>query len=145
MSVSAKALYACIAMLELAEHHGNADALVQVKTIADTHNISQRFLVQILLQLKAHGLVRSARGAAGGYQLAQLPENISMSDVIHAIDQEEPATPSALKKLRPSMVVQAVASVLQDVDSRQRQLLRDTSLAELVRRAETGSILSYQI
>ncbi len=98
MRVSAKAQYACIAMLELAAHHGDQHALVQVKTIADTHGISQRFLVQILLQLKAAGLVRSARGAAGGYQLARPPETVTLADVIHAIDQAEPATPSALRR-----------------------------------------------
>ena len=145
MRVSAKAQYACIAMLELAAHHGDPNALVQVKSIADTHGISQRFLVHILWQLKAHGLVRSARGAAGGYQLARTPEAISLADVIHAIDQAEPATPSALSALRPSVAVQAVASVLQEVDARERQLLKETSLAELVRRTESGGILSYQI
>lgn len=145
MRVSAKAQYACIAMLELAGHHGDPNALVQVKNIAETHAISQRFLVQILLQLKAHGLVRSSRGAAGGYQLARPPENISLADVIHAIDQAEPATPSALSTLTPSVAVQAVASVLQEVDAQERQLLRGMSLAELVRRTEQGNILTYQI
>src|SRR5437763_14626229 len=145
MRVSHKARYACIAMLELAASYGDPGALVQIKNIAETHGISQRFLVQILLQLKAHGLVRSARGAAGGYQLARPPEGISLADVIYAIDQAEPATPSALSDLKPSVAVQAVASVLQAVDARERQLLKETSLAELVRRTVQGSILSYQI
>src|SRR4051794_40053647 len=129
MRVSAKAQYACIAMLELAGHHGDPNALVQVKSIADLHGISQRFLVQILLQLKAHGLVRSSRGAAGGYQLARPPEGISLADVIHAIDQAEPATPSALSALRPSVAVQAGASRLQDGDAPERQVLQGASPA----------------
>src|SRR3954452_2650858 len=128
MRVSAKAQYACIAILELAAHHGDPNALVQVKNIADTHGISQRFLVQILLQLKAHGLVRSARGAAGGYRLARAPPAISLADVIHAIDQAEPPTPSALSALRPSLAVQVVASVLQEIDAKERQMLQQTSL-----------------
>ena len=78
MRVSAKAQYACIAMLELAGNYQEPQ-LLQVKTIADTHGISPRFLVQILLQLKVHGLVRSVRGASGGYQLARSPEEIALS------------------------------------------------------------------
>ena len=58
MRVSAKAQYACIAMLELASNYQEPQ-LLQVKSIAESHGISPRFLVQILLQLKVHGLVRS--------------------------------------------------------------------------------------
>src|SRR3954452_14365815 len=68
MRVSAKAEYACIAMLELAANYGDSQP-VRVKSIADHHGIPQRFLVQILLQLKGAGYVTSTRGAAGGYQL----------------------------------------------------------------------------
>src|SRR5262249_40732103 len=85
MRVSAKAEYACIAMLELAANQAEHRP-VRVKNIADAHDIPQRFLVQILLQLKGAGLVESTRGASGGYQLAKPPEKISLGSVIHAID-----------------------------------------------------------
>src|SRR5207248_651097 len=58
--VSAKADYACIAMVELASRY-RAGQPVQIKNIAEAHNISPRFLVQILLQLKGAGLVASSR------------------------------------------------------------------------------------
>ena len=58
MRVSAKAEYACIAMLELAAHY-RRNVPVRVKAVADAHGIPQRFLVQILLQLKGSGLVNS--------------------------------------------------------------------------------------
>src|SRR5947209_11234762 len=73
MRVSAKAEYACVAVLELAANYGDAQP-VRVKTIADAHGISLRFLVQILLQLKGAGLVVSTRGASGGYHLTRPPE-----------------------------------------------------------------------
>ena len=60
MRISAKAEYACIAMIELATSHGEPQP-VRIKTIADNHGIPQRFLVQILLQLKGAGLVVSVR------------------------------------------------------------------------------------
>lgn len=144
MRISAKAQYACIAMMELAG--GERDPqVVQVKTIAEVHGISQRFLVQILLQLKVHGLVRSIRGAAGGYQLARRPENISLADIIHAIDHATPAVPSALTALRRTPAVHAVSSVLQEIDARERQMLDEITLADVVRRAEPSGAASYQI
>src|SRR5262249_35695574 len=95
MRISAKAEYACVAMLELAANHGKPQPL-RIKTIADYQGIPQRFLVQILLQLKTAGLVVSVRGAAGGYQLARSPESISLADVINAIDDSALAPRTSL-------------------------------------------------
>src|SRR5881398_3290419 len=85
---SAKAEYACIAMLELAVRYGDP-APVRLKAIADAHEIPDRFLVQILLQLKGSGLVVSARGAAGGYLLARAPDQISVGDIVSVIDRHD--------------------------------------------------------
>jgi Rrf2 family protein len=85
MRISAKAEYACVAMLELARNYNEAQPL-RIKAIADSQGIPPRFLVQILLQLKAAGLVVSARGAAGGYQLSRPPTNITLAEVIKAIE-----------------------------------------------------------
>ena len=143
MRVSAKAQYACIAMLELASNYQEPQ-LLQVKSIAESHGISPRFLVQILLQLKVHGLVRSLRGASGGYQLARSPEEISLADVINAIDDPTPSMPPALKALKRSTAVDALSSVFHDVDAKERQILQKVTLAELVRRTEANGMM-YQI
>jgi Rrf2 family cysteine metabolism transcriptional repressor len=144
MRLSAKAQYACIAMLELGQNYPDPH-LVQVKTIADTHGISQRFLVQILLQLKVNGLVRSIRGAAGGYQIARRPDTISLADIINAIEQPAPAAPPALAALTPSPAVQAVGSVLQELEAKEKKALREISLADMLRRTEAGEMPTYQI
>src|SRR5215831_2935849 len=89
MKVSAKAEYACVAMLELASSRSETQP-VRVKAIADAHGIPLRFLVQILLQLKGADLVASTRGAAGGYHLTRTPEAISLADVINVIDRTAP-------------------------------------------------------
>ena len=68
-SISARTEYACIAMLDLARH-SEQPRPVRIRDIAERHGIPSRFLVQILLQLKAAGLVQSIRGAGGGYRLA---------------------------------------------------------------------------
>src|SRR5262245_55878645 len=74
---SAKTEYACVALLELALHHNDPTPL-RLKAISEKHDISHRFLVQILLQLKTAGLVASTRGASGGYHLGRPPERITI-------------------------------------------------------------------
>ncbi|MEK6249372.1 MAG: Rrf2 family transcriptional regulator, partial [Planctomycetales bacterium] len=81
MKIGAKTEYACIAMLELADRFGTGQP-VRIRDIADRQNIPSRFLVQILLQLKAAGLVSSTRGAAGGYQLIRDPDAITLAEVM---------------------------------------------------------------
>src|SRR5437868_15346499 len=105
MRVSAKAEYACAAMLELAANQDNPQP-VRVKAIADAHGIPLRFLVQILLQLKGAGLVASTRGAAGGYHVTRPPEDISLADVVTIIDRVTP--PRADPSLASSPAVQAI-------------------------------------
>ena len=143
MRMSAKAQYACIAMLELAGNYQDPQ-LIQVKTIADLHGISARFLVQILLQLKVRGLVRSLRGASGGYQLARSPETVSLAEVINAIDDVTPSLPPALKALKPSAAVEALATLIREVDDKERGMLQEVTLADLIRRSEATG-MTYQI
>jgi Rrf2 family protein len=142
MRVSAKAEYACIAMVELAAT-GVDSQPVRIKTIADAHGIPQRFLVQILLQLKGAGLVESTRGASGGYQLARRPDAISLADIINAIDSAN--APRSTSGNRNSPAVAALHGVWQEIQDAQQRMLHDVSLADLVRRAYQGNSLSYQI
>ncbi len=85
MKLSAKTEYGCLAMLHLAEQHPSGEP-VQIRKMAADHDIPWRFLVQILLELKRAGLVASTRGASGGYRLARAPEEISLGDVLAALE-----------------------------------------------------------
>jgi Rrf2 family protein len=85
MKISAKAEYACLAVLELALRAGQPEP-VRAADIAEANDIPHRFLVQILLQLKGAGYVASTRGAAGGYRLAVKPENVNLWEIIETID-----------------------------------------------------------
>ena len=98
MKISAKAEYACLAMLALARHRLD-DAPVRIREIAEAHDIPERYLVQILLQLKGAGLVHSTRGASGGYRLARSAEAISLGEVLWAVDG--PASPPGPPPARP--------------------------------------------
>src|SRR5262245_38894328 len=150
---SAKTEYACIAMLELAAQYGDTQP-VRLKSIADAHEIPERFLVQILLQLKVAGLVVSTRGAAGGYVLAKAPDQISVGDIVSVIDRDgrhergggdKKKPPPKIESMPQTSAVQAVRGLWRDVESAQRRILGQTSLADLLRRAQDNFALSYTI
>jgi Rrf2 family transcriptional regulator, cysteine metabolism repressor len=86
MKITARAEYASLAILELALRFNSGQ--VQAKEIADRQQIPLKFLEQILIQLRNAGLVRSVRGASGGYLLARSPEEISLKDVVEAVEGE---------------------------------------------------------
>ena len=83
MRVSAKADYAIRALVELA---AGADGPVKAERIAQAQEIPIKFLENILGELRNAGLVRSQRGADGGYWLARPAEEISLAQVIRAVD-----------------------------------------------------------
>ncbi len=83
-TVSAKAIYGLCAMTELGQN-GNS-GLVQIKDIAQAHNIPQHYLEQLLVLLKKAGLVESFRGAQGGYALARTPSQIKIADILACLD-----------------------------------------------------------
>ena len=83
MRVSAKADYAIRAMVELA---AAGDGPVKGDRISQAQDIPIRFLENILADLRQGGLVRSQRGADGGYWLARPAEEITLAQVIRAVD-----------------------------------------------------------
>ena len=85
MNISSRCEYACRAVVELARNEGSGEPLTAT-VIADRRAIPEKYLVHILLQLKRAGIVRSVRGAYGGYLLARSPDDISLLDVIQAVD-----------------------------------------------------------
>jgi Rrf2 family transcriptional regulator, cysteine metabolism repressor len=143
MRVSAKAEYACFAMIELAANYGDNQPL-RVKTIADAHGIPQRFLVQILLQLKGAGLVASLRGASGGYQLTRHPSKITLADIVRTIDAALPPHSAAVAR-DDSPAVQAVRAVWGQIQTEERRRMEEWTLADLVREAQQSNSLTYQI
>ena len=143
MRISAKAEYACAAMLHLAASYGDP-APVGVKKIAETHGIDDRFLVQILLLLKKAGLVASVRGAAGGYHLVKSPESVTLAQIINAIDDSTFTPPSALSEVNRTPVAQVLLDIWRQVMAEQQKLLTSLTLADLLRRTQDNA-LSYQI
>jgi Rrf2 family protein len=142
MKVSAKTEYACLAMLRLAASTDH-DEPVRIRDLADAHGIPQRFLVQILLQLKAAGLVASTRGAAGGYQLVGSADAISLADVVDVFEGAEQESPPS--NLQSSAGVHALRGVWSEADLAQREVLSSITLAQLLERARGRTEDMYYI
>ncbi len=83
--VSTRGDYASRALLSLALHAEVAGP-TSVRDIAERTGLPQPYLEQILLALKGAGLVRSKRGVGGGYVLARAPEQITLADIVSAVD-----------------------------------------------------------
>ena len=83
MRVSAKADYALRAAIELA---AAGDGPVKGERIAQAQEIPLKFLENILLELRHAGIVRSQRGVEGGYWLARPAEQVSLAEVIRAVE-----------------------------------------------------------
>jgi Rrf2 family cysteine metabolism transcriptional repressor len=125
VKISAKSEYACLALLALARQAAD-DPPVRIREISEGHGIPERYLVQILLQLKGAGLVASTRGASGGYRLARPAATISLAEVLTAIDgPDAPPRPGQ----RPG--ARALAAVWEHVRAAEHAVLDQTSIAQL--------------
>jgi Rrf2 family protein len=131
--VSAKVDYALRACLELA---ASPPGPVKGERIATAQAIPPKFLENILLDLRQAGVVASRRGVEGGYWLARPAEEISVADVIRAV--EGPI--ASVRGERPENVAyEGSAAALRetwlDLRAAMRTVLEETSLADLVERA----------
>ena len=79
-----KVTYGLMATIELAKQ--DASIPLQAKIIAKRQGIPSKFIEQILQRLKQAGIVRSLRGAQGGYSLAQHPSQISLAELVNSLD-----------------------------------------------------------
>lgn len=84
MKVSTKGRYGLRAMIDLAINA--KEKKVSIKSISERQGISENYLEQIIALLKKHGFVKSSRGATGGYSLKLEPDEISVGDILRALE-----------------------------------------------------------
>ncbi|SDD00730.1 transcriptional regulator, BadM/Rrf2 family [Paenibacillus sp. UNCCL117] len=84
MKISTKGRYGLTIMMELATRFGEGPT--SLKSIAEKHQLSEHYLEQLVAPLRNAGLVKSIRGAYGGYILSKNPEDISAGDVIRVLE-----------------------------------------------------------
>ena len=106
MRLSAKAEYACLAVLELALWYQKKKPL-QMRVISSRYGIPVKYLVQVLTQLKDAGIVTSKRGVSGGYMLVKPPAKVTLADVIRIVE----GPPLKMKTSESSLVDERTRSV----------------------------------
>lgn len=135
MKISTKGRYGLTIMMELARKFGEGP--VSLKSIAEKHSLSEHYLEQLVAPLRNAGLVKSIRGAYGGYILPESPENITAGRIIRILEgpispvdfteEDDPAKRDLWIRIRDS-----IASVL---DS--------TTLANLISFQGEGQLDDY--
>ncbi|MEK7286603.1 MAG: Rrf2 family transcriptional regulator [Nitrospirota bacterium] len=88
--LSVKLEYAILAVLSLATHEDAGGAPLSVRAISEKENLSQRFLEQAMNALKERGVIEAIRGPYGGYRLAKPSKEITLSDIVFAIEGVRP-------------------------------------------------------
>jgi Rrf2 family protein len=131
MRVSAKADYAVRAAAELAAV-GN-EGPVKGERLAEAQDIPLQFLEHILLELKHHGLIRARRGAKGGYWLAKPADEITIAEIVRAVEgpiaHVQSTPPEAIEYRGNAAHLQEVWIA---VRASLRSVLEEVTLADLV-------------
>jgi Rrf2 family transcriptional regulator, iron-sulfur cluster assembly transcription factor len=86
MRVATKGRYAVIAMVDLANYFASEQPSQTLASISSRQNVSLSYLEQLFAKLRQAGLVDSMRGPGGGYTLARTPNEISVGQIIMAVD-----------------------------------------------------------
>jgi Rrf2 family transcriptional regulator, cysteine metabolism repressor len=125
VKISTKGRYGLTIMIELAKNYGEGP--LSVKSIAQMHDLSEHYLEQIVSPLRNAGLVKSIRGAYGGYMLANEPSKITAGDVIRVLEgpitpvegmeEEEPAKRELWIRIRDAIKEVLDTTTLEDLAS----------------------------
>jgi len=123
LKISTKGRYGLTIMMELARRYGEGQ--MSLKAIAQKHDLSEHYLEQLVAPLRNAGLVKSIRGAYGGYILARTPEEITAGDVIRVLEgpispvefeeEEDPAKRDLWMRIRDSISEVLDSTTLQDL------------------------------
>ncbi len=133
MKLSTRVRYGCRAMVDLALH--SKEGPVSLQLLAQDQRIPERYLAKIVQDLRRGGLIRSVRGAHGGYVLSRPPTEVSLLDIWQAL--EGPFCPVECLNA-PTTCGMVAECVTRDVWDKVRtaltQVLAGQSLAALVHR-----------
>jgi Rrf2 family protein len=146
MKVSLRSTYGIMAAVDLALQDGSGP--IQVKAIARRQNIPARFLEQVLHAMKKAGLVTSQRGAQGGYVLSRKPSDVSVADVLEALEGPFLPMTETNGRLHHTKSETLLAKIWKRVHEAERHVLEAITVEELAdqqRQLEQQRSLMYHI
>jgi Rrf2 family protein len=130
-------------LLALAKENGHEPVLIS--ELAQRERIPKKFLEQILLELKKHGILQSKKGKGGGYFLSKAPEAVNLGYVIRVIDGPLAPLPcvsqTAYMKCEEceDEMTCGIRIVMKDVRDATAQILDGTSLADILHQVEMSA------
>ena len=142
MKLTTKGRYAVTAMLDLALHYEREP--INLADISGRQAISLSYLEQLFSRLRKQGLVESARGPGGGYMLARPSTQITIADVIHAVDESVDATKCGGQKNCHGEDRCLTHDLWEDLSRQISGFLSGITLADLVNRSSVKSISRKQ-
>lgn len=134
MRLSTKGRYAVTAMLDLALN--GTDGPVTLADISENQGISLSYLEQLFASLRGKGLVRGVRGPGGGYYLGRAADEISIADVICAVDEWVELTRCNPRPSSADTQRGMTHSLWDDLSQQIYVFLTDITLADLVQRGQ---------
>ena len=137
MKLSTRGRYGLRAMIDMAMNE--QDSPIAAHTIAEREGLSERYLEQLMVPLKRAGLVKSVRGAQGGYIMARNPQDITAGDIIRVL--EGPIAPvECVSESNPEACSRADFCVTRSLWTKVRdsiaEVLDSYTLADLARQAQ---------
>jgi len=142
VKLSNKGLYAVRALFDIAFY--NAGRPTQVKDIAEREGIPPRFLEQIFQDLKRTGLVASKRGPQGGYTLAKKAADVSLGDVVRAlegpIDLGDSGRDERVRRRGGADTRRVISAVFQDLSVSVGSCFDAVTVADICSRADAMGI-----
>ncbi|MDR1818251.1 MAG: Rrf2 family transcriptional regulator [Puniceicoccales bacterium] len=135
MKISLKLEYACRSLAQIGRLYGSGQ-LAHIEELAKSEKIPQNYLIQILNELRAGGILRSKRGKNGGYALVRRPSDTSLLDVAEIVDND-----LVQHRLHLDGVSGAqVAEVWNGIANRFRTVLKKTTVADLIPRYDGATM-----
>lgn len=134
MKLSRTVAYALQATLQLAQTDSKEPT--PCSQLAAEGQMPERFLLQILRNLVTHGILRSTRGVDGGYTLIRSPEDVSLLEVIEAIDGPLDS-PAPVGDGLPEQSQERLQAAINEVTSTARRHLDSVKLSQLLRHPST--------
>lgn len=142
MLISSRGQYAIRILLDLAIHENGS--AINVKTIAERQELSEKYMEQILSVLQKAGFVVSTRGYHGGYHLTQKPENYTIGKILRTVDGPFiPATQQEDIQERPVELV--VKELWGNLQTQIEQTLDSVTLLDLMNSYNDKICFSYSI
>ncbi|MBI2969534.1 MAG: Fe-S cluster assembly transcriptional regulator IscR [Gammaproteobacteria bacterium] len=142
MRLTTKGRYAVTAMLDLALHRDQGP--VNLADISVRQGISLSYLEQLFARLRRHGLVASARGPGGGYLLGRGTAEISIANVIDAVDESVDATRCGGQKNCQAHELCLTHDLWEELSQQITGFLSGVTLAELVERRTVRQVAQRQ-